>query len=161
MRVLCNLDETQRFLLTLVVIFLVFFGLNSLIPMVIQEGEDHMVMHYKMSFSFVIGMAVGAVFFFSTCPRTTPHPGVDDVKSKNIAILRSALSDDERALVDIIKEYEGITQDSLRFRTGFSKSKVSALLVELEKKSIIDRERTGKTYKVSIGDWLTSKNEEK
>ena len=161
MRALSKLDETQRFLLTLVVIFLVFFGLNSLIPIVIQESEDHMVMHYKMSFSFVIGMAVGAVFFFSTIPQTAGDLGEEDVKSKNIAILRSALSDDERALVDIIKEHEGITQDSLRFRTGFSKSKVSALLVELENKSIISRERTGKTYKVSIGDWLASKNDEK
>jgi uncharacterized membrane protein len=62
--------------------------------------------------------------------------------------------EDEALLLEIIRENEGITQDSLRFRTGFSKSKVSALLLNLEKKGIITRERLGRTYKVFIADWI-------
>jgi uncharacterized membrane protein len=69
-------------------------------------------------------------------------------------VLKKALSEDEKLLVDMISESEGITQDSIRFKTMFSKSKVSALLSELEKKDILSREKLGRTYKVFISDWL-------
>ncbi|MFV2041531.1 MAG: helix-turn-helix transcriptional regulator, partial [Candidatus Hydrothermarchaeales archaeon] len=65
-----------------------------------------------------------------------------------------AVADVERTLIDLISGSEGVTQDSIRFKTGFSKSKVSALLSDLEKKDIISRERLGRTYKVFISDWL-------
>jgi predicted transcriptional regulator len=57
-------------------------------------------------------------------------------------------------LVEMISVSDGITQDSIRFKTGFSKSKVSYLLSEMEKKDIIVREKLGRTYKVFISDWL-------
>lgn len=43
-----------------------------------------------------------------------------------------------------------ITQDSLRFRLGWSKAKVSRILTNLDRKNIVQRERTGKTYAVFL-----------
>ncbi len=64
------------------------------------------------------------------------------------AILRKALSPDERAILDEIEKAGEITQDSLRFRLNWSKAKVSTILTNLDKMNLIQRERVGKTYKV-------------
>jgi uncharacterized membrane protein len=56
-------------------------------------------------------------------------------------------------IIEIIGENEGITQDSLHFRTGFSHSKLSTLMKKLEEKDLIVREKFGKTYKVYLADW--------
>jgi uncharacterized membrane protein len=69
-------------------------------------------------------------------------------------ILKKALTDDEIAIIDMVKDTPGVTQDSLRFRTDFSKSKVSALILNLEKKGIVQREKTGKTYKIFLSEFL-------
>ena len=59
-----------------------------------------------------------------------------------------------RSIVEMIKKAEGVTQDSIRFKTGFSKSKVSAIITELERKDIITREKMGRTYRLHISEWL-------
>lgn len=66
------------------------------------------------------------------------------------AILRKALSDDEKAILDEIQKAGEITQDSLRFRLEWSKAKISTLLTRLDKMGLIQRERVGKTYKVYL-----------
>ncbi|MBI2139304.1 winged helix-turn-helix transcriptional regulator [Candidatus Woesearchaeota archaeon] len=65
-------------------------------------------------------------------------------------VMRRALSDDERKLMDEIQKSGEITQDSLRFRLNWSKAKVSTHLTNLDKSGIIQRERTGKTYNVFL-----------
>lgn len=64
------------------------------------------------------------------------------------AILRKALSDDEKVVLDVVHKAGEITQDSLRFRLEWSKAKVSTLLTRLDKMGLIQRERVGKTYKI-------------
>jgi len=68
--------------------------------------------------------------------------------------LKKLLSEDEATIIEIIGENEGITQDSLHFRTGFSHSKLSTLMKKLEEKDLIVREKFGKTYKVYLADWV-------
>ncbi len=68
--------------------------------------------------------------------------------------LKKLLSEDEATIIEIIGENEGITQDSLHFRTGFSHSKLSTLMKRLEEKDLIVREKFGKTYKVYLADWV-------
>jgi len=65
-------------------------------------------------------------------------------------ILRKALSQDEKKILDEIKKAKEITQDSLKFRLDWSKAKVSTILTNLDKRGLIQRERIGKTYKVYL-----------
>ena len=65
-------------------------------------------------------------------------------------IIRKALSNDEKRILDEIKKAGEITQDSLRFRLNWSKAKISTILSNLDKMSLIQRERIGKTYKVYL-----------
>ena len=71
-------------------------------------------------------------------------------EDKEYNILRKALSDDEKKILDEIKKAGEITQDSLRFRLNWSKAKVSTILTNLDKMNLIQRERIGKTYKVYL-----------
>ena len=72
------------------------------------------------------------------------------LKDKEYTILRKALSNDEKAILDEIKKAGEITQDSLRFRLNWSKAKISTILTNLDKINLIQRERQGKTYKVFL-----------
>ena len=70
-------------------------------------------------------------------------------QSDDFSILKRALTPDETLLLEKVREVpDGITQDSLRFRLDWSKAKVSALLVNLDRLGLVQRERMGKTYRV-------------
>ncbi len=71
-------------------------------------------------------------------------------KPQEIEILKRALSPDEKKLLEEIQRAGEITQDSLRFRLNWSKAKVSAILLQLDRMSLVQRERQGKTYNVRI-----------
>lgn len=47
---------------------------------------------------------------------------------KKLKMATKLLNEDEALVLRIIAENEGITQDSLRFRTGFSHSKISMII---------------------------------
>lgn len=148
--------ENERLVASIFLVFIIYFGLNSL---VLVFTRDALKVPYLMSVSFFIGMLGGVSFFLLTRPKEQPNTTIaqgepEKPLEKNIKILKKALTEDESVVIDLIKENEGITQDSLRFKTGFSKSKVSYLITELEKKDIIHRESLGRTYKLFISDWL-------
>lgn len=93
----------------------------------------------------------------SSTPSTQPTPPTPEEKSGGTCLpdrLKKLLSQDEATIIEIIGENEGITQDSLHFRTGFSHSKLSTLMKKLEEKDLIIREKFGKTYKVYLADWV-------
>ena len=73
-----------------------------------------------------------------------------EAKEQEYNIIRRALSEDEKTILDEIKKTGEITQDSLRFRLDWSKAKVSTILTNLDKMNLIQRERIGKTYKVYL-----------
>lgn len=143
--------ENERLFTSVLLIFIMYFGLNSLI--FAAFGEDSIFVHHLMTLSFIGGMFAGIAFFLWSRPSVDVEPPAFGVK-RNVEILKKALSEDEKIIVDMICDSEGITQDSIRFKTSFSKSKVSALVSEMEKKDILVRERLGRTYKVFISDWL-------
>ncbi|RMF91725.1 MAG: hypothetical protein D6733_00370 [Methanobacteriota archaeon] len=149
------MSENERLYASVLIVFIVYFALNSLIFSFF--GDDSPAVHYLMTLSFLGGMAAGVGFFILT-GRAVRGKVVDEAAEppvkRNLEVLRKALSADEVLLMDLIAGSEGVTQDSLRFKTGFSKSKVSALVSELEKKDILVRERLGRTYRVFIADWL-------
>src|SRR3989339_281910 len=71
-------------------------------------------------------------------------------KEQKFEIMLKALTAEERQLMQIIREQEGITQSTLRIKTDFSKTKLSFVLADLEKKGLIKKEISGKTNKLYI-----------
>jgi hypothetical protein len=147
-------SENERLYTSILIVFIVYFALNSLIFGFFSE--DSVAVHYLMTLSFLGGMAAGVGFFLFSKPKVEGGglDAEDFTLKRNIIVLKKALNHDEGLLIDNVVESEGVTQDSIRFKTGFSKSKVSALLSEMERKDIIIREKLGRTYKIFISDWL-------
>lgn len=143
--------ENERLFASVLLVFIVYFGLNSLIFAIFGEGS--VFVYRLMTLSFLGGMLAGVLFFMWSRLPGDQKATASGLK-RNIEVLKRALSENEKLLVDMISGSEGITQDSIRFKTGFSKSKVSALISELEKKDILVRERLGRTYKLFISDWI-------
>ena len=72
------------------------------------------------------------------------------VEQDKFELILKALDDNEKKVLKAIKEQEGITQSTLKYRTDLSKAKVSQILTGFEKKQLIKRELKGKTYAVYL-----------
>lgn len=80
---------------------------------------------------------------------------IEEEKTKQIlqdkfSILLRAFDENEQRVLHAIKQQEGITQNTLRLKANVSKSKLSVLLQDLEKKNIIKRISKGKTYSIFL-----------
>lgn len=64
------------------------------------------------------------------------------------------LPEDERKILEPVIESPGLTQIEVRDRSGYSKSKVSQTITDLEKRGLLYRERQGRTYRVYPADDL-------
>ncbi len=86
--------------------------------------------------------------------NSAPNNGnaVFSEKLDRFSLLLRPLDDNEKKVLISIKEQEGITQSTLRFRANLSKSKISQILTDFEKKSLIERKAKGKTYQVFLTD---------
>ena len=73
---------------------------------------------------------------------------------ERFSVLLSALNEDERKIVELIKNEQGISQHMVTLKTGFSKAKVSGLMKNLEGRNLVKREDSGKTLSV----YLTAAN---
>ncbi|MDP6600373.1 MAG: MarR family transcriptional regulator [Candidatus Woesearchaeota archaeon] len=66
------------------------------------------------------------------------------------SLLLRPLDENERKVLISIKEQEGITQSTLKYRANLSKAKVSQILTDFEKKNLIARKAKGKTYELFL-----------
>ncbi len=71
-------------------------------------------------------------------------------EEEKFTILMKGLSEEEQRVIKAVKEQDGITQQTLRLRVDMHKSKLSIVLGELEKKSLIKRVENGKTNQVFL-----------
>jgi len=71
-------------------------------------------------------------------------------KDEKFDILLKGLDEYEKKVINAVKEQDGIKQNTLRLRTDMSKSKLSLVLTELEKKNLIKKVPEGKTNKIYI-----------
>lgn len=105
---------------------------------------------YAQTWLTPIGVAIGVILaglgvflFFGRIPSP-------EKKQSKFDIMLEALSDDERMIMTKVKDEEGVTQATLKYRTGMSKPKLSSVLKEMEKKNLITREAKGNTYKIFL-----------
>lgn len=155
-----QLDNISKIALTILVAIisysLTFLIIGSLLApkqtsmtQLMNEMMGTNIMNFSATNSIIINLvslifAIGLGFLVSYYLFETK---IDD---KEYNILKKALSEDEKKILDEIKKADEITQDSLRFRLDWSKAKVSTILTNLDKRELIQRERTGKTYKVYL-----------
>ena len=143
-------------LVAIVGYFLVFLIISPLFvpkqtPMMQMMGEamGTNVMNFSTTNSIIINL-ISLIFAAGLGFLTSLYLFRTKTGDREYNILRKALSQDEKKILDEIKKAKEITQDSLKFRLDWSKAKVSTILTNLDKRGLIQRERIGKTYKVYL-----------
>ena len=110
--------------------------------------------HIAVGLISFIGALGIYLLFFSTSEeailRRLEEEKNNKVEQDKFEFILKAMDDNEKKVLKAIKEQEGITQSTLKFRTDLSKAKVSQILTDFEKKHLIKRETKGKTYSVYL-----------
>ncbi|MAG91070.1 hypothetical protein CMO83_00165 [Candidatus Woesearchaeota archaeon] len=99
--------------------------------------------------------ALGIYLLFFSISEDAILRRLEEEKTKKIEedkfdLVLKAMDDSQKIVLKAIKEQDGVTQSTLRFRTDLSKAKVSQILTDFEKKHLIKREQKGKTYAVYL-----------
>ena len=71
-------------------------------------------------------------------------------REDKLMIIKMVLDGGEQKVFDAVLAQDGITQQTLRYRTDLSKSKISEILSGFEKKKLIFPEKKGKTYSIHL-----------
>jgi hypothetical protein len=114
------------------------------------------VVHFAFGiFGFLFALAF-YLLFFSTGEEAIVTRLERDTDKKlqesKFDIFLRGLDDYEKKIVRAVREQPGITQNTLRLRTGMSKAKLSLVVTGLEKRNILRREQKGKTFEVYLAD---------
>lgn len=155
-----RLDNVTKILLILLIGVIFYFAIFLILkPFLITEPTPMMkmmgqvmgsdIMNFSSNSSATMNLA-SLIIAISIAIFVSFYLFKHDNKDNEYSIIRKILSEDEKIILDEIKKAGEITQDSLRFRLGWSKAKVSTILTNLDKRGLIQRERIGKTYKVYL-----------
>jgi uncharacterized membrane protein len=110
--------------------------------------------HIAVGLISFIGALGVYLLFFSTSEEAIMKRLEEEkntkVEQNKFELVLKSMDENERKVIKAIKEQDGITQSTLKFRTDLSKSKVSQILTDFEKKQLIKREEKGKTYAVHL-----------
>ncbi|MBC8500749.1 MAG: hypothetical protein ISS25_00225 [Nanoarchaeota archaeon] len=145
------------FIIIAISIFLSFL----VVSFIVQINKSHEAMcvlpnnMMDQVFQSYIGVSVIIIlfvvgFFLVLNEKKEHEKKVEEKQLDKYETLLGYLTDDEKKIVLSVKEQPGITQATLKLRAGFSKSKLSALLIDLEKRNVLVRELKGRTYKVFL-----------
>ena len=112
--------------------------------------------HIAVGLISFIGALGIYLLFFSTSEEAILRRLEEEKNMKldqdRFQLVLRAMDENEQKVLKAIKEQDGITQSTLKFRTDLSKAKVSQILTGFEKKSLVKRELKGKTYAVHLID---------
>src|SRR3989338_6493474 len=110
--------------------------------------------HIAVGLISFIGASGIYLLFFSTSEEAILKRLEEEKNMKidqdKFQLVLKAMDENEQKVIKAIKEQDGITQSTLKFRTDLSKSKVSQILTDFEKKNLVKRELKGKTYAVHL-----------
>lgn len=112
--------------------------------------------HVAVGLISFIGALGVYLLFFSTSEEAIMKRLEEEKNMKidqdRFELVLRAMDDNERKVLKAIKEQDGITQSTLKFRTDLSKAKVSQILTGFEKRHLVKRESKGKTYAVYLAE---------
>ena len=161
-----RLDPVTKIGLLLILMMLIYIGLLFLLKPIFLSAEaerahttvmgDHIMTFTSpeqrnlnlaaLLLAFLFGLGIWLLIKGSSLERTDIMPE----RKNDLDVIKTVLSPDEKRILTEIEKAGEITQDSLRFRLDWSKAKVSAILLQLDRINLIQRERQGKTYNVFL-----------
>ncbi len=105
--------------------------------------------------SYAISALIIIIGIWLSLTESESEKSVKDIEEKErkkeiSSAIMSALDEDEQAVIKAVKEQDGITQNTLRLRTDMSKTKLSVVLTQLEKKNMIKKVPKGKTNQIFL-----------
>ena len=110
--------------------------------------------HISMGiFSFLLALGFYLLFFDKTekiIMARLEKEKDEKIEDLKFGYIMKALDPFEQKVIQKIKEQEGITQNVLKLRTDMSKSKLSIVLKELERRGLIKRIEKGKTLSIFL-----------
>ena len=74
----------------------------------------------------------------------------EELKGERFNILLGGLDEFEKKVLIAVKEQDGISQSTLKYRTDLTKSKLSMVLAQLEKKGLVSKVKKGKTNDIFL-----------
>jgi uncharacterized membrane protein len=104
-------------------------------------------------FGFMLALGFYFLFFNKTEQKIFDRledEKVRQVEEERFSIILKALDEYEKRVMQIVKEQDGITQNTLKLRANMSKAKLSYILMELERRGLVSRVRKGKTLEVHL-----------
>jgi len=161
-----ELDIVGKILLVVLLIILTYFliflilksffwpDINNVDVMIkhMTEFGNYEKDNYVNLITMVISLTIGLIIYLKFLSKETENVKYNN-KKRNIdelKIIKRVLSKDERKVIKELEKTREITQDSLRFRLGWSKAKISTILSNLDRMRLIQRKREGKTYSVFL-----------
>lgn len=131
--------------------------LHSLFP---QEAAGSSIFIVSILISIAIGLIAAyylEINFSKIDGKTEDQKSPKRSSDADLQVLKKMMTDDEKKLVEEVEKAGEITQDSLRLRLDWSKAKVSTVLSILDRQGIVQKERSGKTYRVRLEPSLQKK----
>ncbi|MEK6937218.1 MAG: hypothetical protein AABW58_04060 [Nanoarchaeota archaeon] len=123
---------------------------------------DGVCIHEQNNFPIYLGIASGALnlilgvyFIFENKAKSEITSFIEKdqklkQKEEKFSFLLKGLNEDEKKIIQAVKDQDGISQSTLRIRTDMSKAKLSIVLSALEKKSLIKKVEDGKFNKIYL-----------
>jgi len=112
------------------------------------------ISHISFGFiSFIIALGLYLIFFNKdeeAILERLERERDTKLNEDKFAILMKAFDKNEIKVLKAIKEQEGVTQTTLRYRADLSKAKISEILTSFERRNLIKRMEKGKTYAVYL-----------
>jgi DNA-binding HxlR family transcriptional regulator len=119
------------------------------------EVSSNLDMSHAAFGFFGFMLALGFFFLFFNETEKKVFDRLEDEKMKQVEqerfmLILKALDEYEKRVMQIVKEQDGITQNTLKLRANMSKAKLSYILQELERRGLVKRIRKGKTLEVHL-----------
>lgn len=117
-----------------------------------QEQSQKFHSYYLLPFAAFIGLLIGLIVYYVMIGKLTLK---EQVITKNTKIILDFLSGEERKVITTLLEHNGkVAQYELSHLPGLGKVKTHRILLALEQKGIIHKEKLGKINKIVLNKEL-------